>query len=187
MKKKLTKVAAIFSGQTFRKKVQNDPDGTVWVIQMKDLNDEYTGLKDLPHAVQESEISKNQILKKGDILFLAKGRNNPAIIYNYDQPAVAVSLFFVIRPNDLVQPEYLSWYLNRAQSQGYFNSMKEGALVGNIKKSVLENLEIELPSTEVQQNVANLYGLSQREEKISNELVEIRKDYIDNLLNTCIQ
>jgi hypothetical protein len=54
------------------------------------------------------------MLKDGDVLFAAKGTKNFAAVFeNHNEPSVASTSFFVIRPTDKkVLPQYLAWFLN---------------------------------------------------------------------------
>ena len=59
MQFRLGDIAQINSGQTIRGRVENDSNGTVGVIQMKDLNSSYSGLISLPYFVAEKAVSKH--------------------------------------------------------------------------------------------------------------------------------
>ena len=183
MQRELYKIATIFTGQTFRFKVENDPDGTVWVIQMKDLNNSNSGISGIPHLISSSEVSEKQILQKGDVLFLAKGNNNSAFVYDLDHPAVIVSVFFVIRLKDKqVSPYYLAWYLNNYDSQKYFKSAREGTSISSIKIKVMEELTIKLPSIEKQEMIGKLYQLSLKENEIVKDLLNEKQILMESSL-----
>jgi len=183
MQIRLNKLADIFTGQTFRTKVDNNPDGEVWVIQMKDLNKNYTGISGQPNTITYDDVSRNQLLRKGDILLLAKGNNNVAFKYDSDQPAVAVSLFFVIRvKSSKIIPDYLIWFINNHNTQNYLATMREGASVSSIKKSIFEELCIEIPEIRKQELIANVYRLSICEEELMRKLIEEKQQFIQNAL-----
>jgi restriction endonuclease S subunit len=183
MQKRLSEIATISTGQTFRSRVENDKDGAVWVVQMKDLNTSYTSIDGQPHLVTEDSVSTKQLLNKGDILFLAKGNHNKALVYHSDHPAVAVSLFFVIRiESSEVLPDYLAWYINSQQGQNYLLSTRSGSIINSVKKSVMEQMEIEIPSLEKQQLIAQLYRLSCREKDLMQQLIEQKETLINSSL-----
>jgi len=180
---KLNNIADIFTGQTFRSKVENNPDGEVWVIQMKDLNKNYTGISSKPNTVTFENASSKQLLRKGDVIFLSKGNNNVAFTYEADQPAVAVSVFFVIRVKpEVILPDYLTWFLNKPETQKYLMTMREGASVSSIKKSIFDEMLIELPEIKKQKLIANIYKLSIREDELMSQLMEERKQFIQTAL-----
>jgi restriction endonuclease S subunit len=186
MQKKLIEIASISTGQTFRKKVENNPAGDVSVIQMKDFNDSYTAISATPNKVSINDVSENQLLHKKDILFLAKGNHNPAFLFDRDDVAVVVSLFFVIRvKSEDVLPSYLAWFLNNQNTQNLLQSAREGISVSNIKKSFMEELEVEIPSLEKQHLIGEVYQLSIEENKLLSELLaEKQKLVMSGLINT---
>lgn len=180
---KLKNVCTISSGQTFRKKVEHNPNGDVAVIQMKDMNDDYTGVAKNLSCVALSEVAQKQILQPNDVLFLARGNNNKAFVFNTKQPTVAVSLFFILRPNtEFINPNYLAWYLNQPNTQNYLFSSQEGATVASIKKHTLEDMEIQLPSLADQNNIANIYALHLREMQLMDNIRTKRNELINGIL-----
>ena len=109
-------------------------------------------------------------------------------MYDSDKPAVAVSLFFVIKPKRKeIDPEYLTWYLNSPAAQSYFHERRLGASVGNIRKEALETLEIELPEMNRQKQIAKLNSLLREEKELTNEYMEKKEVYLNhtmlNLIN----
>lgn len=179
----LNKISKIDSGKSFRNRIEDDPNGSCWVIQMKDISNEQLAITGNPQSILLNEINPSQLLKKGDILFMAKGNNNFAVMYNSEQPAVAVSLFFIIRPDfKVIDPEYLTWFLNSPSAQMYFHERRLGASVGNIRKDTLEELEIDFPSMEKQKQIAFLNRLIQEEKKITHEYLETKGLYMNQIL-----
>lgn len=184
MTERLGNNTKIGSGQTLRGKVENNPDGTVWVIQMKDLSADYASLSSVPHLVLEEDISQKQLLRKGDILFSAKGNNNQAYLFNEDHPAVAISLFFVLRTDEgRLDPGYLTWYLNSREGQNYFEKMRGGTYIGNIKKGVLEEMMIPMPSLDKQKKIAKLNALAMKESHLLQSLAENRKQLVETTIS----
>jgi restriction endonuclease S subunit len=186
MRNKLKDIADIFTGQTFRSKVENNPEGDVWVIQMKDLNEKYNDFSGTPNTVTYNDVSANQLLKPGDILFLAKGNNNIAFQFELNRPAIAVSLFFIIRPKSDVLSGYLTWFLNNPMTQKYITANREGASVFNVKKSIIEELIVDLPDRHTQEIISRIYKLSIQEEELMKKLTEARKQYIQTALTKSI-
>lgn len=183
MQFRLGDIANITSGQTIRGKVHNDPEGTVAVIQMKDLNSSYSKLVNHPYFVKESEVSKKQLLQKGDVLFLAKGNNNNAFVFSEEYPAVIVSMFFVIRPNfKKLNPDYLMWLLNNRETQSFLLTQRSGGSIANIKKSVIEDLMFNLPPIDKQKTIAKIYQLGLKEDDLLGQLREKRKMLMEEIL-----
>jgi restriction endonuclease S subunit len=179
----LNKISKVDSGKSFRHRIADDPNGSCWVIQMKDISNEQLAITGSPQSILLDEVNPSQLLQKGDILFMAKGNNNFAVMYDSDQPAVAVSLFFIVRPKrDKVNPEYLAWFLNSPTAQGYFHERRLGASVGNIRKEALEGLEVELPSLERQGQIARLNKLLRDEKLLTNEYLEKKELFMNQTM-----
>lgn len=184
----LSNISKVDSGKSFRQRIEDEPNGNCLVIQMKDISNEQLTISGSPHSILIDDINSSQLLASGDILFMAKGNNNFAVMYASDQPAVAVSLFFIIRPNrNQVDSEYLTWYLNAPSAQSYFHENRLGASVGNIRKEALEMLEVELPSLDRQKQIAKLNNLLREEKALTNEYMEKKEVFLNqtmmNLIN----
>ncbi|HET6990241.1 MAG TPA: restriction endonuclease subunit S [Bacteroidia bacterium] len=183
MKFELGNIAAISSGNTFRGRVENDPLGDCAVIQMKDLDTKFYQVKDTMHKVSKQSIPSSQILRQGDVLFLAKGANNHAIVFQKNYPAVASSVFFVLRPDpEKITSEYLALYLNQESTQLELQSAKEGSVVTNINMTALAKQQIKVPSMLTQKKLVNLYKLWQVEKEQTQKLLEKKEKYYNNLV-----
>jgi restriction endonuclease S subunit len=184
---KVNQIAAIFTGQTFRERVNSSVNGEVAVIQMRDLDIDLECIRDTAQKIELEKVNAKQLLKKGDVLFLAKGNNNIAVCFDKKYKAIASSLFLIIRPRlKLVSAEYLAYVLNSKPIQITLNGLKSGAVVGNVKKSDLEEINIPIPDQKVQLNIAKLYHLSNREKALSKQLIEQKELLIQNLLTTIV-
>ena len=187
MKLLLKDISEIFSGHTVRSRVENDLSGDVFAIQLKDLAKHYSEITDYPHRIKNSDVPQKQFLKRGDILFISKGANNFALVFDKDYPAIAISVFFVLRiTNKKVDPYYLAWYINQEKAQGYLHTGKEGTMITNINKVTLEHLEIEIPSVEKQKVITEINMLWEREMKISEAIVEHKQKLIKKTLTEII-
>src|SRR6218665_2789811 len=90
----------IFSGVSFRTKITHDPTGDLWIVQMKDLIENYSSITSDLTCIKGERINRRLLLQPHDVLFIAKGANNYAIEFNVRLPnVVAASAFFVLRPD----------------------------------------------------------------------------------------
>ena len=116
--------------------------GELVYLQSKHF-DEYGQLHSVLHPDLVAEgISEKHLLKNGDVLFAAKGTKNFAAVFeNHNEPSVASTSFFVIRPSDKkVLPQYLAWFLNNHTTQTLLKGQAIGTSIPSISKQVLENL-----------------------------------------------
>ena len=159
-----------------------DIDGTIYAIQLRDISPDYTNIEDFPHKIADGEYNK-YLLRKGDILFIAKGQNNFAVLFDKEYPSVATSIFFVIRPDiKKVHPEYLTWYINQSVAQEYLHKGKEGTLITNINKQTLGELPIKLPTIEKQKYISKIALLELIEINLMKQLTNRRKLLVEQIL-----
>ncbi|MEO1430285.1 MAG: restriction endonuclease subunit S [Cyanobacteria bacterium J06633_8] len=182
-KVKLKNIASIRLGYPFRTKIERNPEGTVGVIQMKDIDDyNCLDLSDV-YKVQLDDAEKH-LLHQHDILFCSRGVSKTTALVTEDiKPYVAALSLMVIRvKSKKVDPAYLVSYLNQPYGQYQISRISEGTSLSMVSKSALENLVINLPSLEKQKLIAEISALSQREQQIMEKLAQKRKLYIDTIL-----
>ena len=182
-------LSGFFAGFSFRQKVENDPNGDVHVIQMKDLEHNYSTIGVNLTKISSEIVSSKSFLRKGDVLLITKGANNYAVEYELDsEKAVASSAFFVLRPDQRkVIPAYLVWYINQTPVQQHLKANMAGTYIPNINKSAIEEIEIELPEKNIQEVICRIDLLRKREYLLSNELLAKREQYISSALLTLIK
>jgi len=181
---KISEIASVRNGFSIRGKVHDNPDGQVCVIQMKDLELNYTKIGLNAYRIERSKTVQKHLLMEGEVLLLARGTNNKALCYagEYKQ-AVAASAFFVIHLNDAaVLPAYLAWYLNQKPIQQEFQKLSAGTMIRNLNKSGIDNLSIPIPSLEKQKEIVRLYELWQQEQHIIHQIIEKKNKLIEHLL-----
>lgn len=133
-----------------------------------------------PDLKSDSKTSKH-ILKYGDVLFAAKGTKNFAAVFEtYNMAAVASTSFFVITiTSQAVLPDYLMWFLNHPTTQSLLKSNARGTAIPSIRKSVLDELEMSIPSIEKQKLVIKLAKLANKETELRNQITAFEKQLID--------
>lgn len=154
--------------------------GELVYLQSKHF-DEYGQLNAMLHPDLEAEgISEKHLLKDGDVLFAAKGTKNFAAVYeNHNEPAVASTSFFVIRPMDKnVLPQYLAWFLNSHSIQMLLKSQATGTSIPSISKQVLENLEMTVPDLETQNVILQITKLRNKEKTLKQEIETLREKQV---------
>lgn len=182
---KLGEIASINTGYPFRTKIERDPEGTVGVIQMKDI-DGYNrlDLSDVYKVKLEEDLSEKHLLQQHDVLFRSRGvTNTTALVTEKIQPYVAASPLIIIRvKSSHVKPAYLVWYLNHPLGQKQINRVAGGTSQLMVSKSALAEIVIDLPPLATQKVIAEIAALSQREQQLMEELAQKRKLYMDAVL-----
>lgn len=180
--KSIIKPGGITSGHSFRGKIVGSLNGNLRVVQLKDMDNEYTSIGSDCTLINADEVKKKYYLKKGDILFISKGANNFATVFDLDDefPSVASSVFYVIKVDLLrVVPHYVAWYINKTIVQQYFQAHAAGTYSLSLNKEVVENIPIQLPSLEIQKRIAKVANLAQKEQYIYKALKEKRDQLIE--------
>lgn len=180
---KLEDIAILRTGITLRQKVRPDKKGDAYLVQMRDIVDNFRGLE-LSIKIDGSKFSTKHVLQPKDILFVAKGQHNKAILYqgNY-QKAFVASMFIVIRPNPKkILAEYLVWYLNEYNAQRQLERYKEGTATTSIGIGSLRLLEIKVPPLEEQKKIIQLIELMDREAELLEQIKEKRTTIITTLI-----
>lgn len=188
--KNLIELNGLFSGYSFREKIEHNPNGDVGILQMKDITDNYLSFDYQNIDKSNDFIFKDKFyLKKNDILFVSKGVNNYAIaIENINFKVVPSATFFVIRVNEkLIIPEYLVWYINQKEAQNYLNEKKAGTYVPNLNKQDVMELPIKVPPLEIQKAIAQTAVLLNKEIEILDKIKNNRKELIQNQLINLIK
>ncbi len=183
-------IEGLFSGYSFREKIDPDPNGSVGVLQMKDIQTDYSNFDyQSLDKVNEFQFKEKFFLNKGDIVFVSKGVNNYAIVIEQlDFRIVASATFFIIRVDEKkIIPEYLAWYMNQKEAQNYFSEKKAGTYVPNLNKQDIMDLPLKVPPLQKQNAIAKTAILLNKEIDILEKLKANRKQLIQtqliNLIN----
>lgn len=186
--KSILKNRGLASGYSFRGKIQHIHNGGVRIIQLKDFINEYTAIGEERFLIAEENIKPKYYLETGDILFIAKGTNNFAVVFEEldDLPTIASSALFVIKVNQkIASPEYVAWYINQSLVQNYFKTNEAGTYVTSINKTTIEEIPIALPSLKLQNQIARISLLYKKEKSILAEVTALKDALITHqLLNT---
>ena len=183
-KVKLKNIASIRTGYPFRTKIERNPEGTVGVIQMKDIDDyNRLDLSDV-YKVKVDDLYEKHLLKQDDILFCSRGVSNKmALVTKEVDNYVAASPLLVIQiKSQKVNPAYLVWSFQQNNIKKQINRLAKGTSQLMVSKLALETLVIDIPPLEKQKLIAEIAALSQREQQIIEKLAQKRKTYIDAVL-----
>lgn len=184
----LKEISTISSGYMSRTKIEARSDGEHLLLQARDVDGSTLVYKaDQLMPFKPSLSVKDSFLRQGDLLFMARGRHNFSVLLS-DIPdsTLAAACFFIIRSEkNVVLPEYLWWYLNQEPVKQYLkrNSGK-GVHMPIVRRAVLENMDISLPSLAKQEIIAKLAALQSHEQKLIDRLMEKRKKII---VEACLQ
>ncbi|MGB5943365.1 MAG: restriction endonuclease subunit S [Leeuwenhoekiella sp.] len=182
---KLKQFCSISSGVNGRR----NPQGTIYLLGASD----FVGLNTLnplmkPSLLPSSKMDRH-LLQADDLVVLAKGHHGfmAHLIKGDVQPAVASSVFLVLRdiaPN--VLPEYLAWYINLNSTQEKLKGNSRGSALPAINRTILGELEIDIPPIPVQENIIAVDKLKKQESKNIKTLDQLKSTQLELLLKTKI-
>lgn len=135
--------------------------------------------------------SKNRghYLNVGNLLFAGKGTNNFCVVFTgYDEKCVASSSFLVVRITkiDLVEPQYVSWFLNLPSTLMSLSSNAVGTSIPSITKATLEEVELPLPPIATQEKIVEIAKLQKKERELREAITVKRQQIIDYKLKNII-
>lgn len=179
---KLMDVSQIYSGYITRGKIEASEDGSHYLLQAKDVDGENLSYKTQDMIRFNPTLSRtDRCLEKRDLLFMARGGRNFTIqLGDLPEPALAAACFFIVRVHSPgVFPGYLCWYLNQAIVERYLiQNSGRGVHMPVVRRAVLENIHVPLPSTDIQEKIADVNALMQKEVDLLQRLGRKRKDLI---------
>ncbi len=169
---RLADLTSISSGHPFRGKIPEKPGSGIYAVQMKDVSAERGVCWD--HAIETELIGKKKPdwLITGDILFVARGsRNYAALVGQSKGQAVCAPHFYILRVKEKsLLPDFLAWQLNQKPLQNYFDRTAEGSHTKSVRRLILEETKISVPSIEKQKQILGLYKVLLHEKKIHAEM-----------------
>lgn len=191
MRKKLIDLASIHLGYSFRSRIINEKEGSISVIQMKDVSEKniLSNQSQNFSKILSDDIKEHHLVQRNDIIFRSRGTSTTAAIISEDigVATVAAPLLKIRVASDQIIPEYLCWYINNRLSQAFFASRAKGTFQKMITKNSLEELEINLPSLEKQKVIIDLARLEGKEESLLKRLADKRKYYLEEQLLNAIK
>jgi hypothetical protein len=179
----LAEAAEIRAGYQFRSGIRAHVAGDVPVIQVKDVREGYPlEIKALTCVEFPADPTPYQI-RRDDVLFLSRGQRPFATLVDVDPGgAVASSYYYIVRTRgNLLLPAYLAWYLNQAPTRERLRPSHVGTHMPIVSKAAFEQLEIELPSLDVQRQIAELDRLARREARLLDDLHDARRRLITDV------
>jgi len=187
--KKLGEIAEIRTGYPFRRRIERVEDGNCRLVQMGDVRASPGDVTDVQSRVNLPGGPGKHVLHYGDVLFVGRGVRNEAATFVADSgDVVAAPHLFVLRPNaELAFPDYLTWFLNLPATQEKIHTMRSGSAVPFVPMAMFAELEVPLPSMEMQNHIAGIQKLSLQEQALLEQIRERRRVLIDGLMMEAVR
>ena len=142
--------------------------------------------------ISAETIDSRYISRVGDIVVRLRKPNVAVYIDEQSAGLVIPSLLCIVRVEDeRVNSAYLAHYLNSAPVRKALEREIKGTTIPMIKTKDLENIEVALPSLEVQNNLVAFMRLSRREtellEKLKQEKEQLSQAVLDKIVSNSMK
>ena len=183
MLKTLKDIARVQMGLSFRSRIEPEADGTVAVIQMRDLTEDNKLSQRNLITVKMNGLNGRHLVKRNDLIFRSRGQTTTAAIVDTEVgPAIVAAPLLRIRvTSKRVLPEYLCWFVNQASAQAFLHSRATGTAMTVIGKSALDALQVPLPCLETQERIVALADLSNQEQRLMRELAAKKEKLVNGI------
>jgi len=182
--KKIADIAMVRSGYPFRTRVEADPEGDTYVLQLKDVTARAPA--DVAGAIRTLvKAPSAHHLAAGDVVLKGRGTTHCALVENIptNLPLVAAAPILVLRPKPgRVEPAFLRWLLNHPTSQTRLAASAVGTYIPTLTKALIEDFEIDLPPLETQRLITGVATLAERERELLEAISQKRAHTTDQLL-----
>lgn len=156
------------------------------VISLKSFNENgYYDHSFVEEFTANEEIKEENLLQKGDILIRLREPNIAVYIDKDYKDTIISSLAAIVRiKTKKVNPLFLVNYLNSSYIKKQLYS--QGTFVSMLNVNFLNEVDVILPSLEIQEKVAKIQALSYSEIKLLNKLIEEKQKQITTIFETII-
>ena len=179
----LAEVADIAAGHPLRSGVDEFPAGDTGVIQMRNVDPEAGVDWASVSRIELPPARRIEFLTAGELIFSTRGARTYAVALEAAPfPAVCSPHFFVLRVRGAeLDPRFLAWQINQAPAQEYLQREATGSHILNIRREVVERLEIVIPSRARQAAIVALADDAAREKRLLSALIENRQQQMNAL------
>ena len=129
----------------------------------------------------KNKIDDKYFIQKGDVLFQAKGSKIEVVYVEKEyEKALPATLYFILRPNEKINPKYLQWLLKTELVLLYFEKKyKTMGTVRAVNKVDIVKLNVRIPKREVQDEMAKIIISLEEEEYNTIKYLKIKRKYIE--------
>jgi restriction endonuclease S subunit len=185
---KVSQIGQVINGYTFREAIETDKNGDVFVLQAKDIiqGQDIVNSKELtPISFKGTRTAS--FLQKDDILIVSRGANagsfRTIIFSGNDESVIASSSVLILRiKKEEVLPEYIATYLNSPEGQSKILQAVTGSYIQAISRRKFEELEIPIPSLQIQQSLNGLNRNIKQQELIHKREKDLKQEIVNTII-----
>ena len=140
--------------------------------------------------MQGVDITKYTVVRKNNIAYNPSRINIGSIaIYTEEIPCIVSPMYTVFRVTNIkkILPEYLMLWFDRAEFQRHTLYHASGSVRDTFDFNLMQDVEIPIPSLEIQKNIVNIYKTYQERKALSEKLKAQIKDVCPILIKGSIE
>ena len=189
MKTILKSIASVSLGHPFRGKIEPVENGNGNVIQIKNITEDGDLLwQDIQRASVKSRLEVNWLQPKDIILPNRGTKTKAACLDDVPSNTVTTPHFYNIRVCEpCIDPLFLTWQINQIKTQRYFDKTAEGSRQLSLRKSIVEDIEVVIPTIDEQHTVIKLFAAARREKAAYSELLRNRDEQLQSIARAILQ
>jgi type I restriction enzyme S subunit len=112
---------------------------------------------DDPVYVPEGRVSPQQYLRPGDIVVAASSGSRSVVgkaaPFNGDWRGSFGAFCYALRPNESVDPEFLSWFLQTTEYRNRVSTLAAGVNINNLRREHIESTPFAMPPLDEQREI----------------------------------
>lgn len=188
----LNDIAEVMVGLVLTRRQQEDEKAISFKYKALNLkclnNDGWIEVDDLDHFNSKEELTDRYLTLEGDIVIKLTTPYTTGYISKDLEGLVVPSQFAIIRTkDDLINPEYLSMYLNSEKVKHDIWVSSTGVVVPVLKISELREFIIPVPNEIRQEQIADINRLMIKEMKLYEELIKEKELYNKEILSRLLE
>lgn len=178
----------IRSGYTLRGRLEDDLQGDIRVLQIRDLVSGTPLVDQTLPRIHWHGARRPPLLMAGDIVLPGRGERYPAMHIEQSGKRIASGQLFVIRPkSDAISPAYLCWYLNQPAAQRHILTCCTGSSIPMLGIDSLGALPVPVPSLETQRKIVALQRLWEQEKQLTEQLLHNRETMLASIFQHLLE
>lgn len=122
-------------------------------------------------------------ITEGDVLFpLRSVRPRATVARQTPANVVAIGQLAIVRPDRAIaDAEYLVWYLNHPVTAARVARLAQGSKLSFLSLVAIREFEVEVPSLDVQRQLAGIAALHARVTELEQQLAQARTQFVDSV------
>ena len=195
---KLSSVAEIRQGFTFREKVIEIDAGNAHIVQIKDIRQPEQvewGMQLCPEILPKMDWQGKDQAKIVDdcVLLPCRGEYLKAHYLTVEErsksasPIIASSQFLILTPKPTILTEYLCWYLNQTTVQQRLRQGGQGTKILMLSVASMNDFLIAVPSLDTQRQIVALNRLWEQEQVLTQKLLQNREQMMQGIFQQLLK